>query len=273
MQFPEINIVQQGFWNPKYAPEKTPLRFVLYYELEIHRECGVKSVINGGEMDCFDGLVSFSKPGDLRYSSRPKTHSFQRDFVRFELAEDPGGLFGNLLKKTPSFFKMDETVERLWTEFLAFYRERSDELKALQAHMALYSLLIHMTEQGSAQNVASEQPSAHQQALFETICFMREHLNENLAVGDIAHHIGYSTSHFSHLFKTYTKTTPYSYYLSLRLAEARRLLLNTSLSISQIADALAFGNAGKFSSAFKGEYHITPGQFRKLYASGTLLID
>ena len=273
MQFPEINIVQQGFWNPKYAPEKTPLRFVLYYELEIHRECGGKSVINGRETDCFDGLVSFSKPGDLRYSSRPKTHFFQRDFVRFELADDPGGLFGTLLRKTPSFFTMDETVERLWNDFLTFYKERNDELKALQAHMALYSLLIHITEQGSVQNAESAQPSLHQQALFETICYMREHLNENLAVSDIAHHIGYSTSHFSYLFKTYTKTTPYSYYLSLRLAEARRMLLTTSLSIAQIAEALAFGNSGKFSHAFKGEYHTTPAQFRKLYGSGTLLID
>ena len=157
--------------------------------------------------------------------------------------------------------------------FLTFYKDRNNEMKKLQAYITLYLLLIHIAEQGSAQNGGGSQPSLHQQALFEAICFMREHLNENLAVSDIAHHIGYSASHFTHLFKIYTKTTPYSYYLSLRLMEARRLLLNTSLSVAQVADALAFGNSGKFSSAFKGEYHITPGQFRKLYGTGTLLID
>lgn len=273
MQFPKINIIQQGLWRPNHAPQRTPLRFVLYYELEIHHETRGKTVINGEEMECFDGLISFARPGDLRYSSRPEEAGFSRDFVCFELESDPGGLWSELLRQIPSHLTRDEQIARLWQEFLSYYGERKNELRRLQAHMSLYSLLIYLSEQKGMGPGGVKQPSTHQQALFQTICYMREHLGENLAIGDIARHIGYSTSHFNHLFKTYTKITPYAYYLSLRLGEARRLLINTSMSISQIAESLSFGNTGKFSYAFKNDCGMTPGQFRKTYERGDPLTE
>ena len=113
--------------------------------------------------------------------------------------------------------------------------------------------------------------------LFEEVCskeaycdavnlcirYMREHLTENLSVNDIAAHIGYSQSHFNHLFKTYTQHTPHSYYISLKISEAKYMLLNTNKNISQISEALAFSKVSQFSDAFKKECHMTPGEFRK----------
>ena len=267
MEFPKINIVEQGLWNPPHAPEKTPLRFVIYYELEILREAGSQSVINGVKKDCSDCIVTFSRPGDLRYSSRPTGTLFHRDFVRFEVESDPSGLFADLLSKIPSFLPSDARVEELWGSFLAFYKEKKNELKKLQAHMSLYSLLIYMKEQSTEENARIEPPSSHQQALFESICFMRDHIFEKLSTAEVARRIGYSPSHFNHLFKTYTRTTPHSYFQSLRLSEARKLLVKTSLGISEIAERLSFCNAGKLSRLFKREYGVTPGQFRKLYRS------
>lgn len=265
MEFPKINIVEQGIWNPHYAPERTPLRFVLYYEFEIHRERGTQSVINGVKTDCHNCMVSFAKPGDLRYSSRPSETLFHRDFVRFEVESDPLGILNDLLKKIPTFLALDARIEELWKHFLSFYEKKTNELKRMQAHMALYSLLIYMSEKSPEASARVEQPSAHQQALFESICFMRDHIFESPSTTEIAHHIGYSPSHFNHLFKSYTRTTPHAYFQSLRLAEARRLLVKTSLSISKIAERLSFCNAGKLSHLFKREYGITPGQFRKMY--------
>ena len=265
MDFPRINIVEQGIWNPLHAPEKTPLRFVLYYELEIHRESGAQSVINGVTMNCDDCMVSFSKPGDLRYSSRPTGTLFCRDFVRFEVESDPSGLFGDLLERIPTFLTADAQIEELWSRFLSYYEEKKNELKKMQAYMALYSLLIYMSEKNAEESALAKPPSAHQQALFESIRFMQEHILENLSTTEIATRIGYSPSHFNHLFKAYTRTTPHAYFQSLRLGEARRMLLKTSLSVSEIAEKLSFCNAGKLGLLFKREYGVTPGEFRRLY--------
>ena len=37
------------------------------------------------------------------------------------------------------------------------------------------------------------------------------------------------------------------------------------MTVSQISDALAFGNVSKFSYAFRSYYRMTPGQFRAAY--------
>ena len=265
MRFPQINILQQGLWNPKHFPETTALRFVLYYELEIHHEAGTRSVINGVETDCYEGMISFSKPGDLRYSSRPRGTLFRRDFVRFEIESDPTGLMTELLRNAPTFFAMDAEFERLWNDFLTLYAQRKNDVKKMQAYMAFYALLIYLSQKENAAEGKGNPPSVHQQALFEAICFMRDHIRENVSIGEVAHHIGYSPSHFNHLFKAYTKSTPHAYYQSLRLVESRKMLLRTSLSVAKIAETLSFGNSGKFSHLFKREYGVTPGQFRKLY--------
>lgn len=271
MEFPKINIVEQGIWNPPHVPEKTPLRFVLYYELEIHKESGTQSVINGVKNDCDGCMVAFSRPGDLRYSSRPTESLFYRDFVRFEIDEDPSGILADLLSKIPTFLPSDPRVEELWNRFLFYYEQKRSDLKKMKAYVTLYSLLIYLSEKNTEESTHTEPPSVHQQALFESIRFMQEHIFENLSTTEIAARIGYSPSHFNHLFKTYTRTTPHAYFQSLRLGEAQKMLLKTSLSITEIAEKLSFCNAGKLGSLFKREYGVTPGQFRSLYKnSGTI---
>lgn len=265
MRLPELNIVEQGVWSPPYVPEKTPLRFVLYYELEIHHESDVKSIINGESIDCFDGLVTLAKPGDIRYSSRPKERIFRRDFVRFEVVGDPHGVCARLLKNIPSFFVLDDRLEVLWQEFSDCYNSVGDEIKRTEAYMKLFLILVYLSEKGGDDVRRTKPPSPHQQALFEAIRLMRDRMDQPLSIGDIAGAIGYSPSHFNHLFKQYTKTTPYAYYTSLRMAEARRLLSLSEMTVSQISDALAFGNVSKFSYAFRSYYRMTPGQFRAAY--------
>ncbi len=263
MRFPELNIVEQGVWSPPNMPVRTPLRFVLYYEFEIHHESGGESFFNGESISSYDGLVTFSKPGDLRYSSRPEERSFKRDFVRFELADDPGGTCKKMLDSMPTFFTIDDKLQQLWDEFNAFYNTRGDELKRMQAYMKLLSLLIYLSGKGGNEARHTKPPSVHQKALFSSIRYMRDRLDENLSISQVARSIGYSPSHFNHLFKQYTKTTPHVYYQTLRMHRAGKLLSGTNMTVSQVSDALAFGNVSKFSYAFRGFFGMTPSQFRK----------
>ncbi|MBQ8432602.1 MAG: helix-turn-helix domain-containing protein [Clostridia bacterium] len=266
MQLPEINIVEQGVWRPKFSLDRTPLRFVLYYEIEILHESDGMAVINGEEIDCFEGRVVFAKPGDLRYSNSPKKREFNRDFVRFEVTDDPGGHLVRMMEKIPTAFRVDEGFQSLWSAFMRSSRQSKEDLPRIHSHLLLLQALFYLSEHSGEEGIYRVKcPSSHQQALFRAICYMRDHINENVDVSTIAHAIGYSNSHFSHLFKSYTKSTPYAYYLSLRLKEARHLLLNSSLNISQIAATLSFESVGKFSAAFKRFYGISPTRFRKIY--------
>ena len=273
MQLPEIHILEKGAWRPKFSLDRTPLRFVLCYELEILHEVDGMAVINGEEIDCFEGRVIFAKPGDLRYSTSPTKRAFNRDFVRFELVKDPGGHLERMLKKMPTAYRLDDELRPLWGRFMEYACRSKEDLIRMQADLALLQVLFYLSEQSGNGTYRVKLPSAHQQALFRAICYMRENLAKNVEVSHIAQAIGYSTSHFSHLFKSYTKSTPYAYYLSLRLKEAQHLLLNTSMNISEIAASLAFENVGKFSASFKRFYGISPTHFRKTFDPSTFVIE
>ena len=263
MQLPEVHIVRCETWQREYFEPHTPLRFVLHYELEYHRETSGISTINGKCHELKNGLFTFAKPGDLRSSVPPDDAAFHTEVVSFDIVSDPRGVLFDLLRRVPTFYQADETLTAAWQTLCEKYRRRENFACELEAYCLLLSLLTSLAERGT--DGAPVLPSAHQQSLYLAICYMREHLRENLSVGDVARHIGYSPSHFNHLFKSYTKSTPYAYFLSLKISEAKRLLLDTPLSVSQIADQLAFGSVSKFGYAFKADCGETPGQFRRTH--------
>ena len=64
-------------------------------------------------------------------------------------------------------------------------------------------------------------------------------------------------------FKAYHGYSVYEYVIKLRMDYARKLLLDTQLSILDIAHKIGYSNQQYFSTAFKKEYAITPGQLRR----------
>ena len=63
--------------------------------------------------------------------------------------------------------------------------------------------------------------------------------------------------------QTYTGTTIHQYLLQYRLEIAKKILLNTDCTISDIALKCGFKNVYYFSNTFKEKTGITPSLFRK----------
>ena len=57
-------------------------------------------------------------------------------------------------------------------------------------------------------------------------------------------------------------TSVYSCLRNYRMQTAQKLLLETELSVAEIAHQVGYENPNKFSTAFKSVYEITPTQFR-----------
>ncbi|MEH7387330.1 response regulator [Bacillus sp. JJ1521] len=72
-----------------------------------------------------------------------------------------------------------------------------------------------------------------------------------------------STSYFCKLFKKETGTNFSDYIVKVRLQEAARLLEQTSLRISEIAERLGYSDLAYFSNSFKKQNGMTPSQYRK----------
>ena len=78
----------------------------------------------------------------------------------------------------------------------------------------------------------------------------------------LAAELGISYSAFRHRFKQSTGLPPGQYQIQIRLNKARRLLLNTPLSISDIAEQLGFESIYYFSRLFKKKTGLSPLKWR-----------
>lgn len=91
---------------------------------------------------------------------------------------------------------------------------------------------------------------------------IRESLESNLTIQEIADELGTSYSSFRKLFKEFTGVAPAMYQQDLRLQRAKELLSTTDESIKRIAYRLNFDSPDYFSSKFKIKTGVTPSAFR-----------
>lgn len=95
----------------------------------------------------------------------------------------------------------------------------------------------------------------------KTIVHIREHLNRNLNVGDLAKSIGLSISYFRKIFRTTYGIGPVAFHRKLRIREGCNLMINEGMNVSEAATALGFSSIHNFSRAFKEIMHISPKRF------------
>ena len=95
------------------------------------------------------------------------------------------------------------------------------------------------------------------------LAYMDRNCGERLLINEIAALCGYSTEHFSRLFKKYTGKLPLEYFSECRIKKAKGLLLNTDKPIEDIISECGFSNRTAFFKKFYAAEGVTPLQFRK----------
>lgn len=87
----------------------------------------------------------------------------------------------------------------------------------------------------------------------------------NITLDDLAKMAGYSKYHFSRIFKKYSRTTFIAFLNQRRIKAAELLLLDDSMSITEIAMQVGFSSLTTFNRVFREIKGCTPTEFRKLY--------
>lgn len=103
-----------------------------------------------------------------------------------------------------------------------------------------------------------------QPKLVEAVSLMEANLEEPMSLDELAQHVGLSRRQLERLFQKHLNCVPTRYYLELRLARARQLLLQTSMSIVDVAFACGFVSAPHFSKCYRDFYGIPPRDERRL---------
>jgi AraC-like DNA-binding protein/ligand-binding sensor protein len=122
---------------------------------------------------------------------------------------------------------------------------------------ALYMIVEQIGEQ-----IFSFQGVRHAAALKKAERFIRENYSKKLSLEEIAAVSGLSAPYFSTIFKEEMGENLPAYLNRLRVEKAQRLLLESSLSLSDIAGICGFEDQSWFSKIFKAYTGISPGKYR-----------
>lgn len=105
---------------------------------------------------------------------------------------------------------------------------------------------------------------AHEYRFSEkVIYFMRENVEHNLTLEQLANHFGFSTSYFSARFQKETKQSPIKYFIALKIEKACQYLELSNMKICDIYLKLGFQDAAYFSRIFTKIMGISPTKYRE----------
>ncbi len=93
--------------------------------------------------------------------------------------------------------------------------------------------------------------------------YIEAHDTTKIAIADLANLTGYSSVHFTRMFKNATGQTPREYLMHHRTNKAKQLLVNTELSIVDVAYQSGFSSHAHFSTQFRRLVGTTPQAYRK----------
>lgn len=102
-------------------------------------------------------------------------------------------------------------------------------------------------------------------AVSRTIAYIRANYNKPLTNAMLSELTGYHEYHLNRLFLTHTNTSLHKYILNVRINEAKKILMNTDLSLAAIAEKVGFNSNTHFSSYFKQVVGLSPLEFRKRF--------
>ena len=93
--------------------------------------------------------------------------------------------------------------------------------------------------------------------------YLQEHLAEEISLNILADEFHLSPQYISQLFKSEIGVNFLSYLTSIRMEQAKKLLISTSMSIGEISEQSGYSDYRVFTKAFKKNEGCTPSQYRR----------
>jgi AraC family transcriptional regulator len=95
-----------------------------------------------------------------------------------------------------------------------------------------------------------------------------ERYDEQLSLTDLAESAILSRFHFCRIFRAATGVTPGRFLSAVRIYQAKRMLLTTSMNITDISFAVGYNSLGSFTNHFTDSVGVSPGRFRRISQNG-----
>lgn len=119
---------------------------------------------------------------------------------------------------------------------------------------------LHSTLDSIEQSEAKVEKSTEETQFLESVrVYVVEHLDDSsLSIPEMAKALGYGRNKFQKHMRETAGVSPVEFIRSVRLLEAKTMLQQSGLSISEVAYAVGFNNLSYFTRSFKNEFGMLP---------------
>ena len=134
--------------------------------------------------------------------------------------------------------------------------DHGEDLANTVADQLIYSAI--RTDQDTQRLSIPTRIGVRHPKLSQVIQMMEGAIEDPMSPADLAEDVGMSTRQLERLFRRYLNRSPKRYYMELRLQKARNLLMQTDMSVINVALACGFASPSHFSKCYRSHYSTTP---------------
>ncbi|WP_163850171.1 GlxA family transcriptional regulator [Pseudooceanicola aestuarii] len=175
--------------------------------------------------------------------------SFAEDFPDVTLTKSVFVVDGNRLSTAGGTSSID-----LMLKLIADHH--GEDLANAVADQLIYSSI--RTDQDTQRLSVPTRIGVRHPKLSQVVHMMEANIEEPISPAILARDVGMSTRQLERLFRRYLNRSPKRYYMELRLQKARNLLMQTDMSVINVALACGFASPSHFSKCYRAQYHTTP---------------
>ncbi|AFG38362.1 helix-turn-helix transcriptional regulator [Spirochaeta africana] len=99
----------------------------------------------------------------------------------------------------------------------------------------------------------------------QAIAYFQENLRRHVTLQDLQQALGVSREYLIRVFNRYAHTTPMRYFTQLKIEAASSMLVDTNLTLKEIAYELGFSSPFHLSRRFKEYTTLSPTEYRREY--------
>ncbi len=184
--------------------------------------------------------------------------SFTEEFEEVTLTKSVFVIDGNRITTAGGTASID-----LMLKLIA--EDQGEDLANLVADQLIYTSI--RTDQDTQRLSIPTRIGVRHPKLGQVIRMMEQKIEEPISPAQLAQDVGMSTRQLERLFRRYLNRSPKRYYMELRLAKARNLLMQTDMSVINVALACGFASPSHFSKCYRAHYETTPYRERGSHAS------
>ena len=175
--------------------------------------------------------------------------SFAEEFEDVNLTKSVFVVDGNRLTTAGGTSSIDLMLAQIATDL-------GEDMANSVADQLIYSSI--RTDQDTQRLSVPTRIGVRHPKLSQVIQMMETNIEEPISPSVLARDVGMSTRQLERLFRRYLNRSPKRYYMELRLQKARNLLMQTDMSVINVALACGFASPSHFSKCYRAHYNTTP---------------